>query len=200
LLGWAILERESVVTIRGILLMINVLGFGLYRLLAQAYCGRGSPFLSRFVVVGFIATLVYFDCCQLLYDPVLRTQKWALAPIGVDACHIHFIDVPSLGMIGRITPQAVMISVALAPVVVTLVGLPQALVALVGGLLWRRVQSRRWDLVTRSCELSIRVAGFKGREDHAIASRAVHGPDHDGGRVDQCADRKLVSPGHADRG
>lgn len=142
LLGWAILGREGVLTIRGVLLMVNVLGFGLYRLLLLSYRNGRSPFLTGFVVVGFIATLVYFDCCQLLYRPVLRTQKWALAPIGVDACHIHFIDVPSPGLTGRITPRSVMISVALAPVVVTLVGLPQLLVALVGGLLWRRVQPR----------------------------------------------------------
>jgi hypothetical protein len=134
LLGWAILERESVLTIRGVLLMMNVLGFGLYRLLLLAYRNEGSPFLTGFVVAGSVATLVYFDCCQLFYRPVLRTQKWTLAPIGVDACHIDFIDVPSLGMTGRITPKSVMCSVALAPVVVTLVGLPQLLVALVGGV------------------------------------------------------------------
>jgi hypothetical protein len=156
-LGWAILERESVLTIRGVLFMTNALGFGLYRLLAHRNDRR--PFLTGFVAAGFVATLAYFDCCQLFSWSVLRTQKWTLAPIGVDACHIDFIDVPSLGMTGRITPKTVIISAALAPVVVTLVAFPQLLVALAGGFLARRIHRHRpaGPLTTASGEVSTTV-------------------------------------------
>jgi hypothetical protein len=140
-LRMAILDRESVLTIRGVFLMTNAVAFGLYRLLMSR--GNRDPFLTGFVVTGLLVNLVYFDCCQLFYSSMLRTQKWMLSPIGVDACHIHFIDVPNLGMTGQLTARTVLLSVALTPVVVSLISLPQMFLALGGGLLARRFNRLR---------------------------------------------------------
>ncbi len=136
-LDWAILDRESVLTIRGVLFMANVVAIGLYQLLARP--ASRTPFFTGFVVAGAVVCLVYFDCCQLFFQSMLRAQRWTLAPFGIDACHIHFIDVPSLGMTGKITAQTVLISVVLTPLVVTVIALPQILLALAGGLLARRL-------------------------------------------------------------
>lgn len=140
-LDWAILDRESVVTIRGVLFMTNGVALGLYRLLATP--GSRTPFFTGCVAAGAVAVLLYFDYCQLFYESALRTQKWALAPFGIDARHIDFIVIPSLGMTGKTTAQTVLISVVLTPLVVTVIGLPQLLLALAGGLLTRRLSLPR---------------------------------------------------------
>jgi hypothetical protein len=138
---WAILERESVLSIRGIWCMSHLVAFGAYRL----YTRRDSrtPFRVGFIAAGLIATLAYFDLCQLFRWPMIRFQNWMLSPIGIEACHIHFFLAPKLGVTGSITMWTVLIQVALAPVVTFIMALPQIIFALIGGQMAKLVFDRR---------------------------------------------------------
>ena len=142
-LRWSIIEREYAVSCRGVLFMINVLGFGLYQLVKVR--GKGRPFLTGFVVSGSLVTLVYFDYCQVFYWTALRTQQWTLAPISaiVAVDHLDFMYFPSLGPGRLITTRRLLYSVIMTPIVTGIIALPQLLLAVFGGFVARRLTKVR---------------------------------------------------------
>jgi hypothetical protein len=142
-LRWSIIGRESGVTVRGVLFMINVLGFGLYKLVKVG--GRGCPFLIGFVATGSLVTLIYFDYCQLFYHTALRTQQWTLAPIStiVKVDHLDYMHFPCLGPGRLITTRTMLYSVIMTPIVTGIIALPQLLIAVFGGFVARRLTKVR---------------------------------------------------------
>jgi hypothetical protein len=141
LLRWAIIERESVVTGRGLLFMINALGFGLYQLAKVR--GKGCPFMIGFVATGLLVALIYFDYCQLFYNAAIRTQQWMLRPISAiaEVNHLDFMYFPWSGTGRLTTSRRLFCSLVMTPVVTGIIALPQLLLALAGGFLARRLTS-----------------------------------------------------------
>ena len=123
------------------------LGFGLYQLVKVG--GNGRPFLAGFVATGALATLIYFDCCQLFYGKALRTQQWTLAPISaiVTVDQYDFMNFRHLGP-GGLTTRKVLYSVIMAPIVTGMIALPQLLLAVVGGFVVQRLTNAH-GVVTR---------------------------------------------------
>ncbi len=139
MLRLSIIERESVVTVRGVLFMINVLGLGLYNVFKVRF--NDCPFLIGFVATGLLVTLISFDYCQFFYQAALRNQQWTLAPISaiVEVDHLDFMHFPCLGP-GRVrTTRSVLYAVIMTPVVTSILAVPQLLVAVFGGLVARRL-------------------------------------------------------------
>ena len=140
-LRWAIIGRESGATVRGVLFMMNVLGFAVYQLVKVR--GRGCPILIGFVATGSLVTLIYFDFCQLFWETAIRTQQWTLKPISsiVEVDHLDYMYFPCLGP-GRLdTTRSVVYSIMMTPIVTGIIALPQLLLALSGGFVARRLSA-----------------------------------------------------------
>ena len=140
-LRWTIVIRESGLTVRGILFMLNVLGFAVYQLFkVRAW---QAPFLIGFVAAGLLAALIYFDFCQLLDETATRTQQWMLRPISpiVEVDHLDYMYFPCLGPGRLVTSRSVIYWMIMTPLVRQYT-VPQLLLAIFGGVVARRLMAR----------------------------------------------------------
>jgi hypothetical protein len=124
-------SRLIMVSVRHGLLMVNVLAIAAYRIWAGRVTYR--PFLSGFVAVGLATALVCQACCCILAPDAMYEYQARLAfpvALAINGFLPRFSSAQNGHLYFKIFFYA-----ATIPAIAVVVGLPQLLVALVGGLI-----------------------------------------------------------------
>jgi hypothetical protein len=131
-------SRPAMVSVRYGLLMVNVLAIGVYRL----WAGRGTrrSFLIGLVAVGTVTALLCQACCWV-FTPDTMYEYQARLATPVASRIIKFLPRISSVTNGNRYFRILFYAATIPPIAIV-VGLPQLLVALVGGLISVRVNSR----------------------------------------------------------
>jgi hypothetical protein len=127
-------DRSLIVAVRCGLLMANLLAVAGYRL----WAGRGTeqPFLTGFVTFGLMATLLYQAGCVVAPKVMDDHQAGLAYPVALAIRRVLPSDFPTLGN-GSLYAK-ILFYAATIPAIAFVVGFPQLLFALVGGLIrWR---------------------------------------------------------------
>jgi hypothetical protein len=130
--------RPLMVSVRNGLLMANALPIAAYQLWVRR--GQTHSFLTGFVAAGLAAALLCQACCWMLAPKAMDDyQARLVAPVAF-AIHGVLPQFESLGN-GRFYYR-ILFYFATIPAIAAVVGLPQLLAALSGGLYWWKVQRR----------------------------------------------------------
>jgi hypothetical protein len=123
-------SRPMMVSVRYGLLMLNVLAIAAYRLWNAV--GTHRPFLGGFVVSGLATALLCQAACLLAPETM---YQWQARLALLVALKIHgFLPHFSSTETGRLSFKILFYAATIPPIAVVM-GLPQLLVALVGGLI-----------------------------------------------------------------
>jgi hypothetical protein len=127
-------DRALMVSVRCGLLMANLLAVAGYRIWAKR--GTGQPFLSGFVSFGLVAALLYQAGCVLAPKAMDDHQARLAFPVALAIRRVLPSNFPSLGN-GYLYAKILFYATSI-PAIAFVVGFPQLLVALFGGLIrWR---------------------------------------------------------------
>jgi len=124
-------DRSLMVAVRCGLLMANLLAVAGYRLWARG--GTGQPFLSGFVSFGLMATLLYQAGCILAPKAMDDHQASLAYPVALAIRGVLPYAFPSLEN-GYLYAK-ILFYAATIPAIAFVVGFPQLLFALLGGLI-----------------------------------------------------------------